>query len=113
MKAFFRGLMENYLPLPSIRLKTEYPDILGISSYLRAGGKEIIIHAVSKMAEFTGGDAVPVLGGRLFLSEMLGKVREVSLVYPDDKELAVEEVENGVEIELPGFVLHQIVRVRL
>jgi len=111
VRDMFRGLLEKSIECPSIKLETEYLNILGYVCYERAAREELIIHEMSRMAELAKGDTPEVDGGILTVSSRYRKLKSAELVYPEKKPLEVKSKGDLQEVKLPGLKIHQVIRL--
>lgn len=107
----FRGLLEKSVEHPSIKLETEFPNILGYVGYDRFQDNEFIIHEISRMAEIANGD-IPLLdGGTLSVSSEFRNLKAAELVYPEKKPLKICRNGKLQTVKLPGLRIHQVIRL--
>ena len=110
-KDLFRGILEKGMESMSVKLDTEFMNILGITAYDRPGNNELIIHEVSRMAEIANGDTPLIDGGTLVISTEFKKLRKAELVYPANRQLDITKEGGMQSVKLPGLKIHQIIRL--
>lgn len=106
-----QGIFESNLSDAKMRLVSEHPGTVGFVGYDRPTEKALIVHEVSHLAQLTQGEAPPIAGGTLKLSESWKNIRRAELAYPESKELNVRRGSAGYEIDLPQLTIHQIAKV--
>jgi len=111
IKELFNGILEKHI-IPSIYLKTDYPSIVGFTSYKRSNG-EIIIHEVSHCSTKFSGDAPYINGGILKINKTTFNIISVMCVYPDNTKLSYTEDDIFYYIDLPDIRVHNMFRLKL
>lgn len=96
---------------PLIRNETPLPHILRTAFYERQGaqGKELIVHQISSMARLAHGETPTVNGGKLCVDSARFPVKKAEVVFPQHRELTVENYEDRAEIALPDLDMQQII----
>lgn len=107
----FRGILQKTIGHFSIKLKTEYLNILEYVCYERPEAKELIIHEISRMAELAKGDTPEVSGGVLSVPVQFRRIEAAELVYPVKKPLEVCRIGDMQTVTLPELKIHQVIRL--
>jgi hypothetical protein len=110
MKNFFMGVLEQYVN-PSVNIETENKNILEFACYDRKDNKDLIIHELSAMAKLADGDTPYIPGGQLQVSKDYKTVVKAQMIYPEQKELKVEECGDRVKINLESVDIHNMYRI--
>jgi hypothetical protein len=114
LKDLFRGILDELVEHPRIRLETPHRKLLGFVAYDRPQKRELIVHLVNHAAELADGDAMDLPGGMLVLDAAYRRVTAVECVFPDAVPVWMPWVEDGgsLRIQLPPISIHCIVRIR-
>ncbi len=105
---FVKNLLQWLLPLPSIKVETDYTHSLGSTYFQTKDGSKLIIHQINQSVDLLGGDVNPLGGGRIVICEDFFQPKSCHLIHPMKKEIAVEKGSGVYYIQAPPVELHNI-----
>jgi hypothetical protein len=114
LKDLFRGMLDELMDRPRIRLETSHRKLLGFVAYDRPQRNELIVHEVNHSAELADGDTTEVPGGVLVLDTGYKRIAGVECVFPDETPVPLVYHEDGETCRIPLLPLsiHRILRIR-
>lgn len=108
VKDIFGTLLSSVMSEPTIMLETNTKNILDYVSYVSNDGTRLIIHEISNMAALTKGDVMKGSGGTLKIKASEFDIKNVKIVYPYEKALDMEIIDDYYLIKLPNIDVHNI-----
>ncbi len=103
----FGSIMKN-MPAPMLHVEMQAPDAM--RNAFSHDENSAIVHQISQLPKRFHGQTLPISGGKLHINNTKNAPK-VSLVYPYEQELKVEQTQEGWKVDLPIVELQQIVRI--
>ena len=100
----FRDLLEMEEITPAVRNRTDLPEAIR-TAYFETKDSWII-HQISMVPKRFHGDAYPLSGGTLEITQPVG---QIEIVYPETRILETEKQDGKTIVKLPEFTLQQII----
>lgn len=110
-KWFLLSLLENLLPVPKIRLRSETPSAL-LATFFKNDKKEHIIHVLNHTVLDLKGEIMEVPGGMLQIRKDFFQPKSAYLVYPEKKVLKIDKQKQTYHIYIPKVKIHNIVVIK-
>ena len=113
MRTGFTGLLTWLMGGAPIRVRVRTPGVLGSSFWRRRSSSEVIVHLVNLGIEHTGGEVLPISGGRIEVDESWGKVKGATLVFPKRRDLNVSKRGSIQSVAVPPIQVHSVVTLQM